>query len=77
MWTLDLTMVTWQSRIFLINGNGSIGFHKNEMTHNSYCAQKINSICIVDLNMKFKAKNFLEDTIEEQLYDLSIAKDFR
>lgn len=47
---------------------------KNEMTHNSYCTQKINSICIVHLNMKFKTMKILEDSIEKYLYDLRVGK---
>ena len=43
------------------------------MTHNSYCMQKINSMSIVDLNLKFKIMN-LEDNIEEDQHDLSGSK---
>lgn len=79
IWALDLrVMVMLQSNVFSMNGTRSIGYHKKDMTHNSYCTQKISSMCIVDLNMKFKTTNPLENSIEEHLHDLTVSegKDF-
>lgn len=44
------------------------------MTQNSYDTQKINSMCIVDLNMKVKTINPLKDSLEEYLHDLSVGQ---
>ena len=41
-----------------------------------YATHKINSICVIDLNLRAKTINVLEDNIEGNLLDLGLCKAF-
>lgn len=58
MWTLLIAVITLQNNIFSTKGDGSVGDHKNAMTHNLYCKWETKSMCIIDLSIKFKTQIF-------------------